>query len=284
MATNNYFKNFNSFPQQELLNSLTKEVIEISGIDLLYLKRTAGSKDTILNENPTARFTSCLQIEMYINTPEGFGGSGDAVSKFGLDIQDELILIVNKERFTEAIVLGSPKEGDLIYLPLGRGLYEIKFVEDEKPFYTLGKNSVFEITCELFRYNNELFDIPPEEMGSIFDKVERENAVTRQFNMSLASNYTISETIFQGSSLETATATAKVSSQDSKLLQVYRVAGNFQTGVDIIGSVSEETNNLESIDDQFIQTSEFDDNKEFETEGDSILDFSEIDPWSEGDL
>ena len=96
MATNNYFKNFNSFPQQELLNSLTKEVIEISGIDLLYIKRTTGSKDTILNENPTARFTSCLQVVMYINTPEGFGGAGDAVSKFGLDVQDELILIVSR--------------------------------------------------------------------------------------------------------------------------------------------------------------------------------------------
>ena len=284
MATNNYFKNFNSFPQQELLNSLTKEVIEIGGIDMLYLKRTAGSKDSIFNENPTARFTSCLQVEMYINTPEGFGGAGDAVSKFGLDVQDELILIVNKERFVEAIVQDVPKEGDLVYLPLGKGLYEIKFVEDEKPFYSLGKNSVFEITCELFRYNNELFDIPPEEMGTIFDKVERENATTRQFRMGGASNYTNSETVFQGTTLETATATAKVSSQDGTLLQVYRVAGNFQTGVDVVGSVSEESNSLVSIDDQIISTSEYDDNKEFETDGDNILDFSEIDPWSEGDI
>ena len=64
MPVNNYFRNFTSFPQQELLNSLTKEVIQISGIDMLYLKRTAGFKDSIFNENPTAKFTSCLQVEM----------------------------------------------------------------------------------------------------------------------------------------------------------------------------------------------------------------------------
>ena len=284
MPVNNYFRNFTSFPQQELLNSLTKEVIQINGIDMLYLKRTTGYKDSILNEDPTASFTSCLQIEMYINTPEGFGGQGDVVTNYGLDVLDEVILIVNKERFTEAVNQAAPREGDLVYLPLGKGLYEIRFVEDEKPFYALGKNHVYEITCELFRYNNELFDIPLEEMGNIFDKVERENSITRQFTMSTLKNYTKSEIIYQGSTLEGATATAKVSSQDGIVIQVYRVSGQFQTGVDVTGSINNEATSLVSIDDQVISTSEFDDNKEFETEGDNILDFSEIDPWSEGDL
>ena len=178
----------------------------------------------------------------------------------------------------------TPKKGDLVYLPLGKGLYEIRFVEDEKPFYALGKNHVYEITCELFRYNNELFDIPLEEMGNIFDKVERENSITRQFTMSTLKNYTKSEIIYQGSTLEGATATAKVSSQDGIVIQVYRVSGQFQTGVDVTGSINNEVTSLVSIDDQVIQSSTFADNEEFETEGDSILDFSEIDPWSEGDL
>ena len=84
--------------------NLTKKLfIQINGIDMLYLKRTTGYKDSILNEDPTASFTSCLQIEMYINTPEGFGGQGDVVTNYGLDVLDEVILIVNKERFTESI-------------------------------------------------------------------------------------------------------------------------------------------------------------------------------------
>tara|TARA_B100000029_G_scaffold496241_1_gene562275 strand:- start:1528 stop:2382 length:855 start_codon:yes stop_codon:yes gene_type:complete len=284
MPVNNYFRNFTSFPQQELLNDLTREVIQINGIDMLYLKKTAGYRDSILNEDPTASFTSCLQVEMYINTPEGFGGQGDVVTNYGLDVLDEVILIVNKERFTEAIVQSAPKEGDLVYLPLGKGLYEIKFVEDEKPFYALGKNHVYEITCELFRYNNELFDIPPEEMGNIFDKVERENSITRQFTMSTLKNYTKSEVIYQGATLEGATATAKIASQDGLVLQVYRVSGQFQTGVDVTGDINKEANSLVSVDDQVIKSSAFADNEEFEIEGDKILDFSEIDPWSEGDL
>ena len=285
MGTNNYFRNFNSFPQQELLNSLTKEVIQINGVECMYLVKSATTaKDKIFNEDVTARFTSAKKMEMYINTPEGFEGAGDVVSKFGLDVQDELNVIVHKERFSEEADLLTPREGDLIYLPLGKGLYEVKFVEHEKPFYTLGKNTVYELNCELFRYNNQLFDIPDMEMGAIFNKVERENATTRKFVMGGIDVYKVGENIFQGASLETATASAKVSSQSGATINVYRVGGTFQIGVPVVGEKSEVSNNLISVDDQVIATSAFSDNEEFETDGDNVLDFSEIDPWSEGDL
>ncbi len=284
MGTNNYFRNFNSFPQQQLLNDLTKEVIQINGIECMYIVKSASSKDTIYNEDVTARFTSAKKMEMYINTPEGFEGAGDVVSKFGLDVQDELNVIVNKERFTEEANLATPREGDLIYLPLGKGLFEIKFVEHEKPFYTLGKNTVYELNCEMFRYNNQLFDVPAMEMGEIFDQIERQNAITRAFNMGGIDVYKVGENIYQGASLDLATASAKVSSQSGAILNVYRVGGTFEIGVPIVGEKSEISNNLLSVDDQVISTSAYDDNKEFETDGDNILDFSEIDPWSEGDL
>ena len=184
MPVNNYFRNFNSMVQQELINDLTREVIEINGLEVYYvLRENSDQKDTIYNEEPTARFLNARKVEMYINTPEGFEGAGDLVSKFGLDVVDELILIVNRERFIHEVKIGNPREGDLIYLPLGKGLFEIKFVEHEKPFYQLGKNQVYEMTCELYRYNNEAFDIPQQEMGVLFNKIERENAITRQFTV-----------------------------------------------------------------------------------------------------
>ena len=284
MSTNNYFRNFNSFPQQQLLNDLTKEVIQINGIECMYVVKSASNKDTIYNEDVTARFTSAKKIEMYLNTPDGFEGAGDVVSKFGLDVQDEINVIVNKERFTEEANLASPREGDLIYLPLGKGLFEIKFVEHEKPFYTLGKNTVYQLNCELFRYNNQLFDVPAMEMGEIFDQIERKNAITRAFNMNGIGVYKVGENIYQGASLELATATAKVVSQSGAVLNVYRVGGTFALDIPIVGEKSELSNTLLSVDDQKIKTPVFSDNEEFETEGDNILDFSEIDPWSEGDL
>ena len=293
MATNAFFKNFNSFPQQELLNSLTKEIIQLSGIDVLYLPRNeSSSKDTILNEDPLVSYTSAKQIEMYINTATGFEGGGDVASKFGLDIQDELILVVNKERFTEEVFIANPREGDLIYLPLGKGLFQIKFVEHENPFYSLGKNTVHELTCELFRYSNERFDVQGIESGAIFDKIERDNATTIEltFPSSAGTLFTQGETVFQGEDLTNATVTAKVATQVSNTLNVYRVSGTFVTNEDIKGNVSNTVINLDSISDQAISTSEFDDNEEFELEADGIngeegiLDFSETDPWSERDI
>lgn len=284
MPTNNYFKNFNSMPQQDLLNSLTTEVIQMNGIDVYYLIRTAVNEDTILNEDSSSKFKSVKQVEMYVNGTDGFTGAGDTVSKFGLDIQDELILTVNKHRFLEAVVMKTPREGDLIYFPLNKGLFEIKFVEHEKPFYSLGKNTVFEITCELFQYSDEIFDIPAIEQGAIFEKIERENAITTALTVGGVDQYTKNEIIYQGASLATATVTAKIASQNNNILHVYRVSGAFIVGNPIIGDTSTHSLNIISIDDQDIKTSKYSDNKEFETDGDAILDFTEIDPWSEGDI
>ena len=289
MATNNYFKNFNSFPQQELLNSLTKEVIQMSGIDVLYLVRTSVKIDDILNEDVLARYESAVEIEMYVNTPEGFEGAGDVATKFGLDVQDELSMIVNKERFFKETGLAAPREGDLIYLPLDRNLFEIKFVEDEKPFYPLGKNTVYEMTCEKFVYSQEEFALPDDGTGTkeIFDKYERKNAITMQVTVAAgALLYKADETIYQGASLAGATATAQVAdfNDATGVLNVFHVTGDFGVGQNIIGVKSATTRSITNIDDQTIVSSEFADNITYETDGDNILDFSEIDPWSEGDL
>ena len=289
MATNNYFKNFDSFPQQELLNSLTREVIQMSGIDVLYLVRTSVKIDDILNEDVLSRFESAVEIEMYINTPEGFGGAGDIATKFGLDVQDELNMIVNKERFFKETGLAAPREGDLIYFPLDRNLFEIRFVEDEKPFYPLGKNTVYELTCEKFVYSQEEFVLPDDGSGTkeIFDKYERKNAITMQVTVAAGSLlYKADETVYQGSSLAGATATAQVAdfNDTTGILNVFHVTGDFATGSNIIGVKSNAVRSITKIDDQVQSSSEYSDNITFEIEGDGVLDFSELDPWSEGDL
>lgn len=289
MATNNYFKNFDSFPQQELLNSLTREVIQMSGIDVLYLVRTSVKIDDILNEDVLSRFESAVEIEMYINTPEGFGGAGDIATKFGLDVQDELNMIVNKERFFKETGLAAPREGDLIYFPLDRNLFEIRFVEDEKPFYPLGKNTVYELTCEKFVYSQEEFVLPDDGSGTkeIFDKYERKNAITMQVTVAAGSLlYKADETVYQGSSLAGATATAQVAdfNDTTGVLNVFHVTGDFGVGQNVIGVKSNAVRSITKIDDQVQSSSEYSDNITFETEGDGVLDFSELDPWSEGDL
>ena len=285
MPTNNYFGNkLTSFPQQELLNSLTKEVIKINGVDVLYLPRTMVKKDTLLGEDTLSKFENAYEIEMYINTNEGFSGEGDMISKFGLDVKDEMILVVNKERFYIESGLPTPREGDVIYLPLSQGMFEVKFVEDEKPFYSLGKNTVYEITCETYVYNEEKFEIDVESSGEIFDKVEREHAITiTLITESDFTNYKLDEIVYQGDTLATRTAQGIVASFSDTEIKIFNVAGNFATGLNIIGETSGTTKSCITINDQDLNTAHSD-NNQYEIEGDAILDFSETDPWSEGDL
>jgi hypothetical protein len=290
MATNNYFKNFNSLPQQELLNSLTKEVIQMSGIDVLYLARTSVKVDDVLNEDVLSRFESAVEIEMYINTPEGFGGAGDIATKFGLDVQDELNMIVNKERFFTETALSNPREGDLIYFPIDKNIFEIRFVEDEKPFYPLGRGTVFELTCEKFVFGEEEFAVSPlpeDSIADVFNAFERKNAITIQLTVANGSlSYKVDEQIYQGSSLAGSTASATVVdfNNTTGILNVYNVVGDFATGSNLIGVKSNTVRNVTKIDDQIQTSNEYSDNITFETEGDGVLDFSELDPWSEGDL
>jgi len=155
MASNIYFQNATA--DQSLLNDINREVIQQAGIDILYLPRILVKEDLILGEDVLSKFSTNYQIEMYVKSNDNFGGASDEISKFGLTITDELILTVHAERFKFVTGMDIPKEGDLIWFPLSKGLFEIKFVEDEQPFYQVGKNYVFDITCETFQYSNETF-------------------------------------------------------------------------------------------------------------------------------
>tara|TARA_B110000495_G_C22950310_1_gene556525 strand:+ start:117 stop:971 length:855 start_codon:yes stop_codon:yes gene_type:complete len=284
MSTNRYFQNFNSFPQQELINGLTREVIEINGTDVIYLPRKLINRDDILNEDSSNVFNSAFEIEMYINSNEGFAGAGDIISKFGLDVQDEIGFIVHKERFIEESKLPSPKEGDLIYLYMSKTLFDIKFVEHEKPFYSMGKNQVFELTCEKFQYSNEKFLIPAAQKGDIFDKIVRSYSTKTTLTLAdTAGDYVIGEVVSQLG------VQGIIASYDPVTFKIYLynvLGGIFLPNEQLIGSTSGTSKNVVSVRDQELsdQKDSYDENITFETEGDSILDFSEIDPWAEGDL
>ena len=283
MATNIYFQN--SITDQNLLNDINREVIQQAGIDVMYIPRTLVKEDLVLNEDVISQFNTAYEIEMYVKTSDNFGGPDDAISRFGLDIRDELILVVHAESFKFATNITTPLEGDLIYFPLSKGLFEIKFVEDEQPFYQVGKNYVFELTCELFQYGEEKIDT-----GTDADKVERENAYAVDLVLSAVGGtgtYIVDEEVYQGVSLATATSKAIVVSWvvSTRTLRINNISGIFAVPKKITGVTSgAEWDQAIAADDQLLPTTPYADNKIFETDGDSILDFSEMDPWSEGDL
>lgn len=167
MATNFFFNNFTNSQEQILLEDLIIESIKIYGLDLIYLPRNTGSKDVIWSEDPLRSYTTAIPVEMYIKNIEGFQGDQDFLSKFNLEIRDQVTFTIARRVFanevgaadaTEGdIARDRPQEGDLIYFPLNNKIFEIRFVEHESIFYQLGSLQVFDLKCELFEYSNEFF-------------------------------------------------------------------------------------------------------------------------------
>ena len=170
MALNPFFLQ-GAQSEQRLIQELINEQLKMYGVDVTYLPRKVVNRDSIFREIEASKFDDSYTLEAYVNTYEGYSGQGDIMTKFGLSIKDELTLTISRERYEDfispflesedddQIVLSNrPREGDLIYFPLGQRLFEVKFVEHEDPFFQLGKNYVYLLKCELFEYEDEVID------------------------------------------------------------------------------------------------------------------------------
>jgi hypothetical protein len=192
MALNPFFLQGSS-NEQFLIQDLINEHLKIYGIDVYYLPRKIFKSDDIIREVQSSKFDDSFLIEAYLNNYEGYAPGVDIMSKFGLNLKNEVNLTISRERFEEFIspflegissgiregtitdytfgdLVTRPKEGDLIYFPLGERLFEIKHVEFERPFYQLGRNYIYELSCELYEYENELIDTSVEEVDSTVDE------------------------------------------------------------------------------------------------------------------
>ena len=174
MALNPFFQQ-GTAGEQRLIQDLVNEHLQFHGVDVTYIPRKFVNRKTVIEEVQTSKFDDNYTIEAYVNNYDGYSGAGDILTKFGVSIRDELMLTISRERFEEFIApfmaglddgtdtseiptSTRPREGDLIYFPLGQRLFEVKFVEHEDPFYQLGKNYVYQLKCELFEYEDEVID------------------------------------------------------------------------------------------------------------------------------
>lgn len=195
-----------SITEQSLIQDLINEQLKIYGVEIYYLPRKYITSNSVIKEVIESEFSNAFPIEAYVDTYDGYGGIGTLMSKFGIQELDELIITISKERFENYIsplikgldnikLSTRPKEGDLIYFPLGDRLFEIKYVEHEKPFYQLQKNYVYQLTCELFRYEDEVIDT---NIDSIDDNVEDSGYIQTLTLVGLAITATATSQIFNG--------------------------------------------------------------------------------------
>jgi hypothetical protein len=301
MATNVYFSQ-KVRSEQHLYEDIVIESLKMYGQDVYYLPRKVVSEDTILNEDIESVFEDAYIVEMYISNIEGFEGDGDLLSKFGVEIRDQANFIVAKKRWNQYIGLDNnsvssirPNEGDLIYLPLSKSLFEIRFVEHESPFYQLSNLPTYTLQCELFEYSGEKINTGIDDVDSINQTVSQQLVLV--INNSNGTEFSIGEDIQQeiGSTGEYVTGRIisyeTVDSTTKKLFVTNWATtdGKYHafTTNNIDGNVSGAqwtVTDVYNIDDPIANKAINDPqsrNQEFEAEADGIIDFSESNPFGE---
>lgn len=182
MATNFYFQSgipMGKRSESLLVEDLIIECLKIYGFDCYYLPRVAVNRDFILNEDPTNKYEDGFPIEAYLENTTGFGGT-DLLSKFGVEIQDTATFIVARRRWEESVgrkrasvLINRPAEGDLLYFPITKSFFEIKYVEVKDPFFQVGKLYVYKLECELFQYSHEDVNTDIKEIDSTIDNFDQ---------------------------------------------------------------------------------------------------------------
>ena len=295
--------------EQNLIEDLTVEVIRAMGRDVYYIPRTLNAQDALYGEDTISTFENAYLLEMYHEDSTAFGGEGDIVSKFGIDVRDTAAFRVARRTFEQYVTkkngdLIRPNEGDLIYYPLSGSLFEITFVEHENPLYQAGALYSFVIFVETFAYNNETFSTGIKDIDTCFEQERKKTA--QQFTVGTiigdtSLNFFDGESIYQvsgtygvGSNIQNATAKADVLSVSGNTLTVAPISGSFLTGSEsIVGESSgaerllAATGNADfNVQINTVDLSTMGDNEEIDLEisEDDLIDFSESDPFSEGNF
>lgn len=282
MARNTYFSQ-GSTTEAGLYEDIIIEAIKIYGQDVFYIPRIIVQEDNIFQETVESKFEKSFKMEMYLENTDGFEGQGDILSKFGIENRDEATLIVAKKTWNKALYGETitepirPKEGDLIYFTLSKGLFEIRFVEEEQPFYQLKNLPVYRLTVEAFEYSDEALDTGIDEIDVVETEVGSRVAVTMTGG---SGTYQIGEVVTAADS-----TAAEVAEWDSaaRKLQLVGLTDNFAVGDTLTGGSSGAAYVIETIDgiEGISSNDEFADNDIFETLGNNFVDFSEINPFGE---
>lgn len=193
--TNLYFDTQNNYPEQDLIESLVTESISIYGWDIYYCPRYIGKKDEILSEDTLSSYDSAFQIDMYIRSYDAYEGDGTFLSKFNLEIRDQITFVASRRMFRSEISaqipeITRPREGDLIYSPQMKRLFIVKFVNNNSIFYQMGALQVWDVVCEVFEYSNESLNTgipeidaiePRYSVANVFSNTAYEEAMSNVF-------------------------------------------------------------------------------------------------------
>jgi hypothetical protein len=291
MATSQYFNNYGSLPEQRVIEDLIVESIKIMGFDAYYLPNdNDAARDLLYGEDPVKKFGSAFMLEMYLSNTNEYMGEKEFFSKFGLEIKNNVNVILSKRSFTQRVPQNTftrPREGDLIYVPFLNGtgeLFEIKFTNQTKDFFMLGRKYpyFYELELEKFKYSQEIIQSGINDI----DAVVSDSAYTIHLNVGTgnSNNYTTGEIVFQSADNTYANATTAAIVQNwspiNQMLTVSNIGGSFTDGQVIIGQSSNAQYLLVSYDTLLDPANKENyDNHYIANSATSIIDFSETNPF-----
>ena len=274
MPTNVYFDT-GTKPEQTLYEDLMIEQLKIYGQDVFYIPRTLVKEDNLFGEDTLSKFGDAYLIEMYFENVEGYEGEKEIMSKFGLQMNEDVTFVVSRRRFEQLvshdsnlIVKTRPNEGDLVYFPKVKKIFEITFVDHDDPFYQVHNVPAFKLKCKTFEYSSEDLDTGITEI----DAIETDNSLDQlvyQITMEQSSSTTYNE------GLELEDGTGNIEQEDS----TDNLIGENETGGDQIvletgDYIIQEGYVVDTIDENAM-------NDFFETQDDNIIDFTESNPFGD---
>ena len=274
MPTNVYFDT-GTKPEQHLYEDLMIEQLKIYGQDVFYIPRTLVKEDSLFGEDTLSKFGDAYLIEMYFENVEGYEGEKEIMSKFGLQMNEDVTFVVARRRFEQLvshdsnlIVKTRPNEGDLVYFPKVKKIFEITFVDHDDPFYQVHNVPAFKLKCKTFEYGSEDIDTGITEI----DAIETDNSLDQlvyQITMEQSSTTTYNE----GLELEDGTGNLEQEGSTDNLIGENETGGDqivLETGDYII----QEGYVVDTIDENAM-------NDFFETQDDNIIDFTESNPFGD---
>ena len=275
MPTNVYFDT-GTKPEQHLYEDLMIEQLKIYGQDVFYIPRTLVKEDSLFGEDTLSKFDDAYQIEMYFENVEGYEGEKEIMSKFGLQMNEDVTFVVARRRFEQLvshdsnlIVKTRPNEGDLVYFPKVKKIFEISFVDHDDPFYQVHNVPAFKLKCKTFEYSSEDMDTGIAEI----DAIETDNSLDQlvyQITMEQSGTYN------EGIELESGDGNLE---QETQTGGTDNIIGENETGGESIvletgDYIIQEAYVTDTIDENAM-------NDFFEKEDDNIIDFTESNPFGD---
>jgi hypothetical protein len=287
MATNLYFNNYNSSPEQRLIEDLMIETIKINGVDCYYIPNiNDAARDLLYGEDPLKKFTSAYPLELYITNVDGYEGEREFFSKFGLEIRNNMSVIVSKRSFSRWVpqTYVRPREGDLIYIPFlsqTGEMYEIKYVNYSDAFYVLGNKYpyFYKLELEKFKYSQETIEVGIPSVDDIVNLSAYNLTLNVAANPN-SNNFIVGERV-QANGSTSNVGTVVYWNRPDGVLKITDLLGVFENNSIITGDTSGASFVVNIPPDELTdpQTREMYDNKVIQTEAADFVDLSEINPF-----